>query len=39
MALFISSCIFAWSSWDMSFDFSESFCCSIVEFCSRAALA
>ena len=29
IALFICSCILAWSSWPMSFCFSASFCCSI----------
>ena len=39
IAVFICSCIFAWSSWPRSFWRSASFCCSAAEFCCTAALA
>ena len=37
--MFICSCIFAWSSWDSSLDFSASFFCRSRLFCATAALA
>jgi hypothetical protein len=39
MAVFICSCIFAWSSCDKSFWRSVSFFCRAAEFCATACLA